>query len=285
MSIENRPTPEGINVSRDHPLKEFLTLLAGLALIVTAIVVILSLLAEYMAPFIPFRIEQKLISNFDAEFLPDKEFSHADKQVQLYLTDLGRDLAEEMDLPSDMALNIHYSTDNTVNAFATLGGHIVIYKGLLRKLPHENALAMVVAHEIAHIKLRHPIIASGRGITVALALASLGGFAESNAISGLVNTIGLSSTLGFSRSQESDADFEAMNALLVYYGHVSGAQALFEVFANNPAAKSPAFFSTHPKSDQRIEQIKEFATKQAVSGSLTAIPTQVSQALSKSEPD
>ena len=64
---------------------------------------------------------------------------------------------------------MHYDASDTVNAFATLGGHVVIYRGLLEKLPNENVVAMVVAHEIAHIKHRDPVAALGRGVAITLA--------------------------------------------------------------------------------------------------------------------
>ena len=50
-----------------------------------------------------------------------------------------------MDLPKDMSITVHYSTDKTVNAMATLVGNIIIFQGLIDVLPNENALAMVMA--------------------------------------------------------------------------------------------------------------------------------------------
>ncbi|GHV78281.1 peptidase M48 [Spirochaetia bacterium] len=42
-----------------------------------------------------------------------------------------------------------------LNAFGTIGGHIFICRGLLEALTSEDAVAAVLAHEIAHIQLRH----------------------------------------------------------------------------------------------------------------------------------
>jgi predicted Zn-dependent protease len=41
------------------------------------------------------------------------------------------------------------------NAFATSGGHIFVTRGLIDAADSEDALAAVIAHEIAHIQLRH----------------------------------------------------------------------------------------------------------------------------------
>lgn len=272
MSYENRQVPEGINVSSEHPLKEFFALLAGLIVIIIAVVFALAILAQYMAPLIPFSMEQKLLSNIETAWQESAPASKHDKKVQRYLQELGANLAAEMDLPEDMQLNIRYNKDKTVNAYATLGGNVMMYRGMLRNLPNENAVAMVLAHEIAHVKLRHPIVAAGRGITVALALASITGLSDNSIIAGLINQIGLTSTLGFSRHQESNADKEALLALQKHYGHVNGAEVLFEVLGEHSSMLSPAFLSTHPGSKQRIQRIRDFAQEHASGGDVTTLP-------------
>ncbi len=271
MIYENRQVPEGINVSHEHPLKEFFALLAGLIVIIVTVVLVLAMLANYLAPLIPFSMEQKLLSQMDAKWQQEK-VSGVDLQRQQYLQTLGAELASAMDMPDDIQLNIHYSKGKTVNAYATLGGNIVLYHGMLRKLPHENAVAMVLAHEIAHVKLRHPIVAAGRGITVMLALASMTGLGDNGMIAGLINQIGITSTLGFSRRQESDADADALLALQKHYGHVAGAEMLFEVLQEQATVKSPDFLNTHPGSAQRIQRIKDFSSAHPGDGKVTALP-------------
>ncbi len=272
MRYENRQVPEGINVSHEHPLKEFFALLAGLIIIIVSVVLLLATLANYLAPQIPFSMEQKLLSQMDATWQKEQEASQVDQQREEFLQTLGAELATAMDVPDDIQLNIHYSTGNTVNAYATLGGNIVLYRGMLRKLPHENAVAMVLAHEIAHVKLRHPIVAAGRGITVMLALASMTGLGDNGMIAGLINQIGVTSTLGFSRRQESNADAEALLALQNYYGHVAGADALFEVLEDQTTVTSPDFLNTHPGSRRRIQRIEKFAREHTGDGEVKALP-------------
>ncbi len=128
-----------------------------------------------------------------------------------------------------------------------------MYEGLLARLPNENALAMVLAHEIAHIKLRHPIVAMGRGLTVSLALGSVFGLTDNAAVGQLVQWIGYSSTLSFSREQERDADDFATELLIEHYGHLNGAEDLFIAFDEDAqgsqemgSASVAEFLSTHP---------------------------------------
>ena len=46
-------------------------------------------------------------------------------------------------------MTVHAVQDPTVNAFATLGGHVFVFTGLVDSLDSENGLAMVLAHELA----------------------------------------------------------------------------------------------------------------------------------------
>src|SRR5690606_11399619 len=122
------------------------------------------------AVYIPYSTEKELLS--DKELFVDDEHP----EIVQYLSNLSEALATHMDLPENMDITVHYMYQDIENAFATLGGHIYIYRGLMQLLPNENALATVVAHEMAHIKHRHPIIAMGRGVVIGLFLASISGF-------------------------------------------------------------------------------------------------------------
>ena len=50
-------------------------------------------------------------------------------------------LANAADLPDDMILTAHIMDSDMLNAFATMGGHIVVMRELLEALPSENVLA------------------------------------------------------------------------------------------------------------------------------------------------
>jgi predicted Zn-dependent protease len=254
MDYENRTIPEGINVSSEHPLKEFFILSLGLSIATIILVALLSQAASWLVHYIPFETEIKLAEN--ALITLNKEKGNTEESdiiIQVYLQQLANVLAIAQQLPDNMPITVHYMDTDTINAFATLGGHIVIYRGLLEKLPHENALAMVMAHEIAHIKHRDPLVAVGRGITVGLALTTLTGLGDSALSQQLLGQIGLISSLSFSREQEQEADKIALATLNNYYGHSHGATALFKIFAQaQQAYHPPALLSTHPVTAERI---------------------------------
>lgn len=255
MSYENRQAPEGINVSKGHPLKEFFTLSVVAAVIIILFFVVLTFLAEYLVQYIPFKIESKLSEPFVQQLKKDQNQNKRQIKIQKYLQDLADKLSAQQKLPKDMVITVHYIDEDVTNAFATIGGHIGFYQGLLKQLPHENALSMVMAHEIAHVKHRDPIVSVGRGLTVMLALASLGGVSNNNLFEGFIGQASQLTTLTFNREQESEADEEAYQTLTKLYGHLIGAADLFEILKQNEDSISvPIFLSTHPLTIDRIKR-------------------------------
>lgn len=254
---ENPTIPEGINVSPTHPLKEFALLLAGISSLIVVSVLVLSLVAGYLVRFVSFAQEKALISGIETHWVNQRHVTSPEKQK--YLQALAERLAKAMSLPADMSITVHHSADESVNAMATLGGHIVVFQGLIDALPNENALAMVLAHEISHVQRRHPIVAMGRGFTVALALSGLSGFGD-GMMQQWLGSMGMLPILSFSRSQEAEADADALQALLKTYGHVEGAEALFTYLERQKnLPHPPQLLSTHPGHEERIERIRRFA--------------------------
>ena len=169
-----------------------------------------------------------------------------------------------------------------LNAYATLGGNIVLYRGLLEKLPDENAVAMVMAHEIAHIKHRDPIASVGRGIAISIALRALAGLDNG----GILGSAGLYTILKFNREMESAADADALLTLQRLYGHVEGAETLFQVFIDESMEKDisklPQFFQTHPLEENRIERIKRFREDNpATNKNVTSLPEDFTRSLNE----
>ena len=256
-AYENPQIPEGINVSPTHPLKDFALLLGGVSALIVVAVLALSFAAGYLVRFVPFEQERALASSIDADWLKQSH-SADDKRREQYLRALGEQLAAAMDLPAEMQITVHYSSDDTVNAMATLGGNIVVFQGLIDTVDSESALAMVLAHEIAHVRHRHPIVAMGRGFTVMLALSALSGVGD-GMIQQWVGSMGMLPMLAFSREQEEAADADALQALLRVYGHAGGAATFFEHVAEQSALpEPPALLNTHPDTDARIARIRDF---------------------------
>lgn len=52
-------------------------------------------------------------------------------------------------------VHVVINRDNEVNAFATVGNHLIINTALINKMKNESQLCAVIAHEMAHLRLGH----------------------------------------------------------------------------------------------------------------------------------
>lgn len=276
----NPQIPDGINVSRSHPLADFARLLGGIVVVLVVVVAVLALVAGHVAKYIPFETELALANRFAGQL--DQPGS---KLVADYLDAVTRKVVAAHDLPPGMTITVHYLPDDTVNAFATLGGHVAVYGGLMRRMPNENALAMVISHEVAHVKLRHPISTMGRGIVVGVALTVVSSAAGGDVVGRALGPAGLLTMMSFSRDQERDADVAGLEAVVKAYGHAGGADDTFRKLKESFAGKArpPEFFSTHPLDDERIASIADTARERgwAATGSLTPYPPEITAALNE----
>jgi Zn-dependent protease with chaperone function len=257
VSYENPDVPHDVNVARQDPLHEFLRLAAGLVACVAVLGALLYLAGERLARVVPFALEQRWVGDrvlgLDLMAAPSAP-THAvsAREIEPYLQRLADGLAATMRLPTGMAIRVHFADTATPNAFATLGGHVVVTRGLYGRMASENALAMVLAHEIGHVQHRDPIAALGGGASLALLLAVAGGGVESLApqVAGLVQR-------GYSRDAERLADEAALGALERFYGHAGGASAVFRELgaARAGAPRNPTLVSTHPTDAERIARL------------------------------
>jgi len=149
-----------------------------------------------------------------------------------------------------------------INAFATSGGHIFITRGLLNVVKTEDALAGVIAHEIAHVQLRHGIksIRSSR-VTEALLLTAAAGVSNMRGFDVIEMTDAFSESVneimqtmvnsGYSKEQEYEADIAAMH-LLARTGYQPAALIDMLRVLNDSSLPGAGFGKTHPLPRQRI---------------------------------
>lgn len=246
----NPVAQEGINASEDHPLKEFSLLVAAVALLGALAIVLIGLAAKAWAPLIPFSLEEKMAGIMEEP--PAQQYREKQKALQT----LADRLLAASPLPDDIRIHVHYQPGDTANAFATLGGHIMIYQGLIDSIDSENALAMVLAHEIAHIGHRHPIQSLSQGLIIQLLMSAVIG--DSRALQSLAGSSGLIGMASFSRAMEREADKQALVMLEKLYGHTAGAESFFRTMLEKQQQPEwTAFLQSHPGLGERIETITQ----------------------------
>jgi len=155
---------------------------------------------------------------------------------------------------------------NEINAFATPGGHIFVTRGLIACASNEDALAAVIAHEVAHIQLQHALTSirnaryanaavSGAlaGITASTDSASVRELASimEDSVNEVVTTLVVK---GFSREQELEADATALSLLAAAGYQPSGIVEMLQVLRQRQQG-GQGFGRTHPTPDVRITNV------------------------------
>jgi predicted Zn-dependent protease len=149
-----------------------------------------------------------------------------------------------------------------INAFATSGGHIFITRGLLNCAKSEDALAAVIAHEIAHIQLHHSIqaIKSSRVVSaVTEAGSSVAGLALSELAEVLdeaAEEIVTALQEGYSQNQEFAADIRALELLVGAEYEPSSLLTMLLALEQNQPRHPGGFNQTHPMPEDRIANVQ-----------------------------
>lgn len=73
--------------------------------------------------------------------------------------------------PAGMTVHVRHEPGDLVNAYATIGGRLRVYRGLIDKLDSEDAPAALLAHEIAHVRHRHVAASLGHATAITLMLS------------------------------------------------------------------------------------------------------------------
>jgi len=208
--------------------------------------------------------EKKLGKEF-YEKLKKKNIFVDNPRISDYLNNLGQRLLEEDLDKSPFDFTFSVIKNSGINAFATPGGYVYVYGGLIGITENESQLAGVLAHEIAHIKARHiaKMVEKSQKISVAtlaavLAGAFLGGGGEATAaVTGFSLATATSLNLKYSREFEEEADRIGMSSLVNagYDGRgmfdFLKIMRQYEFYSNSV----PSYFLTHPGTSDRISYI------------------------------
>lgn len=162
----------------------------------------------------------------------------------------------------DINVNVH-ETD-VINGLAAPDGRIFLTEGFLKLYRQgdvsDEEIASVIAHELGHVALGHSrrrmIDYSGQTAVGGILAAVMGRFIPviGRQVAGMATTL-LAARM--SRNAEFEAD-EFATALLLKAGINPAPQiSLFEKLPRlTGAAQGPAWFSSHPHSDDRIARIR-----------------------------
>ncbi len=160
--------------------------------------------------------------------------------------------------------------DNAANAFALPDGSIILMDGLVELAEHPWEIDSVLLHEIAHVEERHGLQAAFQDTLLTLIVSIMLGDAVSTAEATASLPVLLLENR-YSQSFEQKADDYASDYMLkhqvdtVYFSNMLQKLELSHASKSDTEAgeedgsESPVwdYFSTHPKTEQRLLRIKE----------------------------
>jgi predicted Zn-dependent protease len=164
-----------------------------------------------------------------------------------------------------------------INAMACPGGLVFVCRGLLDLTENEDELACVLAHEIAHVYLKHGLTSIENAQWLE-AFSLLGSEAAdrygseniqelSNAYGDIVTDITSSLiTKGYSRESEKEADEYAILIAGAAGYDPSGLKTVLGRMAGVIERSGPGFWQTHPSPEDRLEDVESTLEDMPVSG-------------------
>jgi beta-barrel assembly-enhancing protease len=249
MKFEPHYIEDNVNVSHKNYGREFLKLFSVFLIIMVIAYLALGFFAELIAIHMPISMEKNL-GKVLSQTLDESQYPSTREYAQKILNRLT--LISEGIPQFDYRVDV--IDDETVNAVALPGGRIVLFRGLIEKIECEEALAMVLAHELGHYVHRDHLRGLGRSIVLMTAGMLLG-------VNGKQYNIMIPSAavvdLKFSRSQEKIADDFALDTVFRAYGHVGGAIDFYNILDDKKYSKwSFSLLSTHPDIEQRKNDLR-----------------------------
>jgi beta-barrel assembly-enhancing protease len=202
-----------------------------------------------------------------------------DPEINDYMNTLGQRLLLAAEGPR-RDIDFFAVQDDTINAFALVGGHIGVHTGLVSLTQNESELAGVIAHEIAHILQRHQArMLHGQRTAqwtslAALALAMIAGRSGGNQSSQVTEAaiasagaLQIQSQLDYTREHEREADRVGV-AILERAGYDPHAMVSFfeRMLRANRLSEfkgAPSYLRTHPLTTERIADMQDRVQKVA----------------------
>lgn len=191
-----------------------------------------------------------------------------DPVVTGYVRDLVQRLARGMP-PQPFRLQPTVIRNGALNAFATAGGYVYVFSGLILNVDSEAELAGVVAHELAHVSQRHIAQSieqsqlAGLGTLAGLLAGAFLGSKSSEAGQAVMFGALASSRaaqLKYSREHEEEADQVGLQYLMEARYPPGGLVDAFQKIRRLSwlgGSSIPSYLSTHPGVEERIGYLSD----------------------------
>jgi predicted Zn-dependent protease len=260
MSNDGEPT-RGFGHTRRRVALELGLVLGALVGLVLLVTWSAKNLAGWLTPFVPLDVDRVIGEQAWPELAPEAE--RCSKQEPLhYVEQLLQALPRCAS--SGFELKIAVVDVPEVNAFALPGGYVTVNFGLLEKAKSGEEVLGVLAHELAHVHLRHGTERILRETGTAVAVGLVFGNTDFSIPSALLTNLASSA---YDRKQETEADDQGVASLRDAGVDALGMARFFERMAQE-SPSIPVLLSTHPDPGDRAERARLLAANSPVTRTL-----------------
>ncbi len=216
--------------------------------------------AEGFRPFTPEEedaIGRSVFLDLLARFPPVQ-----DDSLQIYITSILLVLAAHSSRPVTFrGWHAAVVQAEFPNAFSTPGGYVAVTLPLVKLAGSEDELAAVLAHEVAHVTLKHGLNSVRRARRAAIVKVLGAEFLDLKAYQKLLFDVAtdLSHLLlerGFSREEEMQADSVAITLLADAGYDPTALIRVLEKIAALEHTSGPGILRSHPPAPQRIARLR-----------------------------
>ncbi len=187
----------------------------------------------------------------------------ADSTVNAYVNRIGQRLAANAGGPGfEYRFRVVNAAD--INAFALPGGYVYIHRGILDAADNEGEIAGVLAHEIAHVALRHGTHQLSKGQATQTGLQILGGLLSGKVGPRTANVLNVAGGIGvnalflkFTRDLETQADIRGAQILAASGYDPDDMIDFFHELERVDRSKRTTWLSHHPAPPDRIARIEQ----------------------------
>ena len=186
-----------------------------------------------------------------------------DRTVEQYINNIGQRLAANAGGPQ-FQYRFRVVNASDINAFALPGGYIYLNRGIIDNARNEGEVAGVLAHEIAHVALRHGTHQASKAYAAQAGLQILGGLLGGRVgqntaqILNTVGGVGLNALfLKFSRELETQADVRGAQILAASGYTPADMVSFFHQLEKVDKSKKTTWLSHHPAPPDRIARIEK----------------------------
>jgi len=173
------------------------------------------------------------------------------QSLQNYINSVGGKIARISHKPQ---WEYHFTAlkDDSVNAFALPGGHIVITKRILENFQTKAQLAAILAYETVHVVARDTSNVMSNEIGISLLLSAV---TSEETSQGVITAAALTRKiigLQYSRKDECEADLGGISYMVAAGYNPYGMVETMQMLQDLQKLKTIEFLSSHPSPENRV---------------------------------